>query len=161
MEKNYIEEFKSNKNFRNVNFSFNEQNYEINVSLYSNAILVFISFNGKISKLYELNIDITEEQEINDDYLGEQEENNIKDVEVAQCILGKRGNEQLDFIANYIITYIKGIVLKINSKINKICLALNLDEDLIKNIDNDNIVKDFLNILKDNIGKIFHVSKSG
>ena len=160
MEKNYIEEFKSNKNFRNVNFSFNEQNYEINVSLYSNAILVFISFNGKISKLYELNFDITEEQEINDDYLGEQEENNIKDVEVAQCILGKRGNEQMDFIANYIITYIKGIVLKINSKINKICLALNLDEDLIKNIDNNNIVKDFINTLKDNIGKIFHVSKS-
>ena len=159
MEKNYIEEFKSNKNFRNVNFSFNEQNYEINVSLYSNAILVFISFNGKISKLYELNFDITEEQEINDDYLGEQEENNIKDVEVAQCILGKRGNEQMDFIANYIITYIKGIVLKINSKINKICLSLSLDKNLINEIEDINKIKDFLNITKDNIGKIFNFSK--
>ena len=159
MEKNYIEEFKTNKNFRNVNFSFNEQNYEINVSLYSNAILVFISFNGKISKLYELNFDITEEQEINDDYLGEQEENNIKDVEVAQCILGKRGNEQMDFIANYIITYIKGIVLKINSKINKICLSLSLDKNLINEIEDINKIKDFLNITKDNIGKIFNFSK--
>ena len=159
MEKNYIEEFKSNKNFRNMNFSFNEQNYEINVSLYSNAILVFISFNGKISKLYELNFDITEEQEINDDYLGEQEENNIKDVEVAQCILGKRGNEQMDFIANYIITYIKGIVLKINSKINKICLSLSLDKNLINEIEDINKIKDFLNITKDNIGKIFNFSK--
>ena len=159
MEKNYIEEFKSNKNFRNVNFSFNEQNYEINVSLYSNAILVFISFNGKISKLYELNFDITEEQEINDDYLGEQEENNIKDVEVAQCILGKRGNEQMDFIANYIITYIKGIVLKINSKINKICLSLSLDKNLINEIENINKIKEFLNITKDNIGKIFNFTK--
>lgn len=159
MEKNYIEEFKSNKNFRNLNFSFNEQNYEINVSLYSNAILVFISFNGKISKLYELNFDITEEQEINDDYLGEQEENNIKDVEVAQCILGKRGNEQMDFIANYIITYIKGIVLKINSKINKICLSLSLDKNLINEIEDINKIKDFLNITKDNIGKIFNFSK--
>ena len=159
MEKNYIEEFKSNKNFRNVNFSFNEQNYEINVSLYSNAILVFISFNGKISKLYELNFDITEEQEINDDYLGEQEENNIKDVEVAQCILGKRGNEQMDFIANYIITYIKGIVLKINSKINKICLSLSLDKNLINEIEDINKIKDFLNITKDNIGKIFNFTK--
>ena len=158
MEKNYIEEFKTNKNFRNVNFSFNEQNYEINVSLYSNAILVFISFNGKISKLYELNFDITEEQEINDDYLGEQEENNIKDVEVAQCILGKRGNEQMDFIANYIITYIKGIVLKINSKINKICLSLSLDKNLINEIEDINKIKDFLNITKDNIGKIFNFS---
>lgn len=159
MEKNYIEEFKSNKNFRNVNFSFNEQNYEINVSLYSNAILVFISFNAKISKLYELNIDITEEQEINDDYLGEQEENNIKDVEVAQCILGKRGNEQMDFIANYIITYIKGIVLKINSKINKICLSLSLDKNLLNEIEDINKIKDFLNITKDNIGKIFNFTK--
>lgn len=159
MEKNYIEEFKTNKNFRNVNFSFNEQNYEINVSLYSNAILVFISFNGKISKLYELNFDISEEQEINDDYLGEQEENNIKDVEVAQCILGKRGNEQMDFIANYIITYIKGIVLKINSKINKICLSLSLDKNLINEIEDINKIKDFLNITKDNMGKIFNFSK--
>jgi len=72
----------------------------------------------------------------------------------------KRGNEQIDFIANFIMSYIKDIVLKINSKINKICLALNLDEDLIKNIDNNNIVKDFINTLKDNIGKIFHVFKS-
>ena len=161
MEKNFIEEFPSSNNYRGINFVYNKVNYELNASLYSNAIMIFILYNGKISKMYELNFDIEEEQEKNEyNFFCGDEEDNIKDIDIAQCILGKRGNEQIDFIANFIMSYIKDIVLKINSKINKICLALNLDEDLIKNIDNNNIVKDFINTLKDNIGKIFHVSKS-
>ena len=161
MEKNCIEEFPSSNNYRGISFVYNKVNYELNASLYSNAIMIFILYNGKISKIYELNFDIEEEQEKNEyNFFCGDDEDNIKDIDIAQCILGKRGNEQIDFIANFIMSYIKDIVLKINSKINKICLALNLDEDLIKNIDNNNIVKDFINTLKDNIGKIFHVSKS-
>ena len=161
MEKNCIEEFPSSNNYRGINFVYNKVNYELNASLYSNAIMIFILYNGKISKMYELNFDIEEEQEKNEyNFFCGDDDDNIKDIDIAQCILGKRGNEQIDFIANFIMSYIKDIVLKINSKINKICLALNLDEDLIKNIDNNNIVKDFINTLKDNIGKIFHVSKS-
>ena len=57
------------------------------------------------------------------------------------------------------MTYIKDIVLKINSKINKICLAINLDENLVKNIENNNNVKEFINIVKVNIEKIFIVPK--
>jgi hypothetical protein len=161
MEKNCIEEFPSSNNYRGISFVYNKVNYELNASLYSNAIMIFILYNGKISKIYELNFDIEEEQEKNEyNFFCGDDDDNIKDIDIAQCILGKRGNEQIDFIANFIMSYIKDIVLKINSKINKICLALNLDEDLIKNIDNNNIVKDFINTLKDNIGKIFHVSKS-
>ena len=161
MEKNCIEEFPSSNNYRGISFVYNKVNYELNASLYSNAIMIFILYNGKISKIYELNFDIEEEQEKNEyNFFCGDDEDNIKDIDIAQCILGKRGNEQIDFIANFIMSYIKDIVLKINSKINKICLALNLDEDLIKNIDDNNVVKDFLNTLKDNIGKIFHVSKS-
>ena len=161
MEKNCIEEFPSSNNYRGISFVYNKVNYELNASLYSNAIMIFILYNGKISKIYELNFDIEEEQEKNEyNFFCGDDDDNIKDIDIAQCILGKRGNEQIDFIANFIISYIKDIVLKINSKINKICLALNLDEDLIKNIDNNNIVKDFINTLKDNIGKIFHVFKS-
>jgi hypothetical protein len=161
METNCIEEFPSSNNYRGLNFVYNKVNYELNASLYSNAIMIFILYNGKISKMYELNFDIEEEQEKNEyNFFCGDDDDNIKDIDIAQCILGKRGNEQIDFIANFIMSYIKDIVLKINSKINKICLALNLDEDLIKNIDNNNIVKDFINTLKDNIGKIFHVSKS-
>ena len=161
MEKNCIEEFPSSNNYRGIIFFYNKVNYELNASLYSNAIMIFILYNGKISKIYELNFDIEEEQEKNEyNFFCGDDDDNIKDIDIAQCILGKRGNEQIDFITNFIMSYIKDIVLKINSKINKICLALNLDEDLIKNIDNDNIVKDFINTLKDNIGKIFHVSKS-
>ena len=160
MEKNSIEDFPTNKNYRSIIFTFNEQKYEINVSLYSNAILVFISFNGKISNLYELNIDNSEEQDMNDyNYIDESEENYIKDIEIAQCILGKRGNEQMDFIANFIMTYIKDIILKINSKINKICLSLSLDINLVNNIEEHEKVKKFLNIIKENIGKIFIIGK--
>lgn len=159
MEKNCIEEFQTSKNFRSVSFKYNEQNYEINISLYSNAILVFISYNGKISNLYELNIDINEEQERNEfDLIGENEEDNIKDIDLAECILGKRGNEELDFIANFIMTYIKDIIMKINSKIIKICLSLNLDNALNSNLGDSNKIKDFLNILKNNVGKIFNVT---
>ena len=161
MEKNCIEEFPSSNNYRGISFVYNKVNYELNASLYSNAIMIFILYNGKISKIYELNFDIEEEQEKNEyNFFCGDDDDNIKDIDIAQCILGKRGNEQIDFIANFIMSYIKDIVLKINSKINKICLALNLDEDLIKNIDNNNIVKDFINTLKDNIGKIFQISKS-
>ena len=161
METNCIEEFPSNNNYRGINFVYNKVNYELNASLYSNAIMIFILYNGKISKMYELNFDIEEEQEKNEyNFFCGDDEDNIKDIDIAQCILGKRGNEQIDFIANFIMSYIKDIVLKNNSKINKICLALNLDEDLNKNIDNNVVVKDFLNILKDNIGKIFQDSKS-
>ena len=159
MEKNSIEEFPTNKNYRSINFTFNEERYEINVSLYSNAILIFISYNGKISNLYELNIDNNEELEMNDYYMDENDENNIKDIEIAQCILGKRGNEQMDFIANFIMTYIKDIILKINSKINKICLSLSLDNNLKNNIEEHGKVKNFLNIIKENIGKIFNIGK--
>ena len=158
MEKNCIEEFQTSKNFRSVSFTYNEQNYEINISLYSNAILVFLSYNGKISNLYELNIDINEEQERNElEFMGENEEDYIKDIDLAECILGKRGNEELDFIANFIMTYIKDIIMKINSKITKICLSLSLDNIFIGNLGDSNKIKDFLNIVKNNIGKIFNV----
>ena len=160
MEKNCIEEYPSSNNFRGINFSYNKINYELNASLYSNAIMIFICYNSKISKMYELNFDIEEEQEKNElNYLDENDEDNIKDIDIAQCILGKRGNEQMDFIANFIMSYIKDIVLKINSKINKICLAINLDEDLVKNIENNIKVKEFINVIKENIDKIFQAPK--
>ena len=160
MEKNCIEEFPSSNNYRGISFVYNKVNYELNASLYSNAIMIFILYNGKISKIYELNFDIEEEQEKNEyNFFCGDEEDNIKDIDIAQCILGKRGNEQINFIANFIMTYIKDIVLKINSKINKICLAINLDENLVKNIENNNNVKGFINIVKENIEKIFIVSK--
>ena len=160
MENNCIEEYSSSNNYRSVNFNYNNINYEINTSLYSNAIILFICYNGKISKMYELDIDIEEEQEKNEyNYFGENDEENIKDIDIGHCILGKRGNEQIDFIANFIMSYIKDIILKINSKINKICLSLNLDDELKKNIENKNVVKEFIDIVKNNIEKIFHVTK--
>ena len=158
MEENSIEEFPTSKNFRSENFEYNKQKYEINVSLYSNAILVFISFNGKIANLYELNIDIDEElAENNFGYaFGCDAEDNIKDIAIAKCILGKRGNDQMNFIANFIISYIKDIIIKINTKIDKICLSLSLDKDLMNNIEDNNKVKIFLEAVKDKFGKIFN-----
>ena len=156
---NTIEELPSSNNYRGINFIYDEINYELNASLYSNAIMILICYNGKISKIYELNLDIEEEQEKNEyNYFMPNDEDNIKDIDIANCILGKRGNEQIDFIANFIISYIKDIVLKINSKINKICLGINLDEILIKNLEDNNKVKGFLNAIKDNVNKIFKVS---
>ena len=128
MENNCIEEYPSSHNYKSVNFSYNNQKYEINVSLYSNAVMIFICYNAKLANMYELNIDLEEEQEKNvyNDLIGE--ENEVKDI-----------------------------ILKINNKINKICLSLNLDEELTKNLDNNS--KEFLDIVKDNINKIFSINK--
>ena len=60
MEKNCIEEFPSSNNYRGISFVYNKVNYELNACLYSNAIMIFILHNGKISKMYELNFDIEE-----------------------------------------------------------------------------------------------------
>ena len=91
---------------KSVNFSYNNQKYEINVSLYSNAVMIFICYNAKLANMYELNIDLEEEQEKNayNDLIGE--ENEVKDIDIAECILGKRGNERFNFMANFIISYI-------------------------------------------------------
>ena len=160
MDQNIIEEFPSSNNYKSITFNYNNINYEINTSLYSNAIMIFICYNGKISKMYELNLDIEEEQEKNEyNLFMSNDEDYIKDIDIAKCILGKRGNEQIDFIANFIMSYIKDIVLKINTKINKICLAINFDNDLIKNLENNIKVKEFINIIKINIEKIFNTSK--
>ena len=161
MEKNCIEEFPSSNNYRSVNFNYNNINYEINTSLYNNAIIIFICYNAKIAKMYELNIDIEEEQQKNEfHYYSKNDEDNIEDIDIAQCILGKRGNDKIDFIANFIMTYIKDIILKINSKINKICLSLNLDDELKKNLENNDKVKQFIDAVKNNVEKIFQVTKN-
>ena len=46
MEKNCIEEFPSSNNYRGINFTFNNINYEMNVSLYSNAIMLTYYINN-------------------------------------------------------------------------------------------------------------------
>ena len=160
MDQNIIEEYPSSNNYKSITFNYNNNNYEINTSLYSNAIMIFISFNGKISKMYELNLDIEEEQEKNEyNLFMSNDEDYIKDIDIAKCILGKRGNEQIDFISNFIMSYIKDSIIKINSKINKICLAINFDNDFIKNIENNIKVKEFIDVIKINIEKIFNISK--
>ena len=161
MEINCIEELNSNNNYRGINLNYDKVNYELNASLYSNALMIFILYNGKISQMYELNLDIEEKKEKNEyNYFCGNDEDNIKDIDIAECILGKRGNEQINFIANFIMTYIKDIILKINSKINKIVLALNLDENVIKNIENNSTKdKEFTDRVKDSIEKIFMISK--
>lgn len=156
MNKNCIEELPKNNNFRSVHFNYNEKKYEMNVSLYSNAIIIFISYNGKISNLYELNIDPSEEQE---NYFINEDDDNIKDVDITQCILGKRGNEEINFIANFIISSIKDIVININFKITKICLSLSIDNKLINDIKDNSKIRNFLDEIKINIGKLFNTSK--
>ena len=152
-EKNGIEEFQNSKNFKGLNFTYDNINYEMNASLYSNAIFVFISYNGKISNLYELNFDYTEELEMNELYNIDNE--NLQEISLSQCILGKRDNDKLNFIANFTITNIKNLIINISTKINKICLSLSLDSKLLENVD-DTKFKGFLNIIKEKTGILFN-----
>ena len=155
MKNNCVKELQANSNFRCANFIYNEQKYEMNVSLYSNTILVFISYNGKISNLYELNIDAHEEKE---NYFDDGDID-IKDVDIGHCILGKRGNDQMNFFSNFIMSNIKDIIINNNSKITKICLSLSLDNKLLNDFEDNNKDKYFLNEIKYIIGKIFNDSK--
>ena len=140
-------------NFKKINFEFENKKYELNTTLYSNAILIIISFSSKISQIFTLNINDESEDE-NILFDEDLKENNIL---MSDCILGDRRNEKLKFISNIILTNISKIIKKKSNKIQKLILSLNLPNEFFSEeiFEIDEKTKEFLNIINKNINKIF------
>ena len=140
-------------NFKKINFEFENKKYELNTTLYSNAILITISFSSKISQIFTLNINDESENE-NILFDEDLKENNIL---MSDCILGDRRNEKLKFISNIILTNISKIIKKKSNKIQKLILSLNLPNEFFSEeiFEIDEKTKEFLNIINKNINKIF------
>ena len=140
-------------NFKKINFEFENKKYELNTTLYSNAILITISVSSKISQIFTLNINDESEDE-NILFDEDLKENNIL---MSDCILGDRRNEKLKFISNIILTNISKIIKKKSNKIQKLILSLNLPNEFFSEeiFEIDEKTKEFLNIINKNINKIF------
>ena len=141
-------------NYKKITFEFEKISYELNTTLYSNAILIIISSSSKISQIFTLNINLDESEDENILFDEDLKENNIL---MSDCILGDRRNEKLKFISNIILTNIYKIIKKKSNKIKTLILSLNLPNEFYSEeiFEIDNKTKELLNIINQNINKIF------
>ena len=141
-------------NYKKITFEFEKISYELNTILYSNAILIIISSSSKISQIFTLNINLDESVDENILFDEDLKENNIL---MSDCILGDRRNEKLKFISNIILTNIYKIIKKKSNKIKTLILSLNLPNEFYSEevFEIDNKTKELLNIINQNINKIF------
>lgn len=140
-------------NYRYGFFEYNKIKYEIGISLYQNAILILITYNGKIGNMYTL--DIEEEDNI-DAFI---EEDEAPEIKTADCILGDRRNEKINFISNLILSDLSKKISKKNSKIQKIIFSLTLSEFVIANKEFSITpeVRGLIVTLKEEINKILNI----
>ena len=141
-------------NYKKITFEFEKISYELNTTLYSNAILIIISSSSKISQIFTLNINLDESEEENILFDEDLKENNIL---MSDCILGDRRNEKLKFISNIILTNIYKKIKKKSNKIKTLILSLNLPNEFYSEeiFEIDIKTKELLNIINQNINKIF------
>ena len=141
-------------NYKKITFEFEKISYELNTTLYSNAILIIISSSSKISQIFTLNINLEESEEENILFDEDLKENNIL---MSDCILGDRRNEKLKFISNIILTNIYKKIKKKSNKIKTLILSLNLPNEFYSEeiFEIDIKTKELLNIINENINKIF------
>jgi hypothetical protein len=141
-------------NYKKITFEFEKISYELNTILYSNAILIIISSSSKISQIFTLNINLDESEDENILFDEDLKENNIL---MSDCILGDSRNKKLKFISNIILTNIYKIIKKKSNKIKTLILSLNLPNEFYSEeiFEIDNKTKELLNIINQNINKIF------
>lgn len=133
-------------NFRNLIFEFNNIKYEIGVSLYSNAILIIITTNGKIGNLYSL--DLSSEHML-DSYTKSQED---KELETAECLLGNRRDERSHFISNVLLSLLSNKISLKSSKIQKLVLSIALPPlDNDKEFELGDKYKQMIDVLKEKL----------
>ena len=64
MEKEaHVVKLDSSENFRKKTFEFCKSTYELAISLYTNAIFIIITPNGKIGNMYIMDIDDDDNEE--------------------------------------------------------------------------------------------------
>lgn len=130
-------------NFQHITFDHDNTKYEIGISLYSNAIFIIITTNGKIGNLYSL--DLSSEQML-DSYTKSKEE---KELETAECLLGNRRDERNLFISNVLLSLLSSKISLKSSKIQKLVLSLKLPpSNNDKEFELDDKKKQLIDVLK-------------
>ncbi len=81
-------------NFSKTEFIFNNTEFELGISLYSNLLFIIISSNSKLGSFY----------------VGECENKDtldpLENLYEIQCILGDRRDEATSFLSNSVITFV-------------------------------------------------------
>ena len=142
----------SSSNFFKQIFSFNEINFELAISLYSNMMLVIISNNSKMGNFWLAEVE-------------EESEEMLDDEEVSidlNCILGERNNEFYQVVANMIVRKLLNCMKKTGIQIKNILVSLafrSIDIDItnpVKDIvEVSTKTKQFIELITNNLESIF------
>ena len=169
MEKEgHVVKLDSSENFRKKTFEFCKSTYELAISLYTNAIFIIITPNGKIGNMYIMDIDDDDNEEtlIRDEL---QEDNIITGntdtidaprIESSSCVLGDRRNEKTQFISDFILSFISKQLIKRTTAIDKLILSITLSAEEYDDVLSFELTqhnKELIDIIKLNISQLLNI----
>jgi hypothetical protein len=157
----------SSQNFRKTTFEFCKCTYELAVSLYTNALFIIITPNGKIGNVYIMDIDDDDNEEtLIRDELQEDDNNtdcNYNDaprIESSSCVLGDRRNEKTQFISDFILSFISKQLIKQTNAIDKLILSITLNADEYNDVLSFELTphnKALIDIIKLNVSQLLNI----
>ena len=164
----HVVKLDSSENFRKKTFEFCKSTYELAISLYTNAIFIIITPNGKIGNMYIMDIDDDDNEEtlIRDEL---QEDNIITDntdtidaprIESSSCVLGDRRNEKTQFISDFILSFISKQLIKRTTAIDKLILSITLSAEEYDDVLSFELTqhnKELIDIIKLNISQLLNI----
>jgi hypothetical protein len=164
----HVVKLDSSQNFRKKTFEFCKCTYELAISLYTNAIFIIITPNGKIGNMYIMDIDDDDNEEtlIRDEL---QEDNIITDntdtidaprIESSSCVLGDRRNEKTQFISDFILSFISKQLIKRTTAIDKLILSITLSAEEYDDVLSFELTqhnKELIDIIKLNISQLLNI----
>ena len=168
-EGNAVVKLESSQNFRKKTFEFCKCTYELAVSLYTNAIFIIITPNGKIGNIYIMDIDdedneetlIRDELQLQED-IDDNNDNIIEAprIESSSCVLGDRRNEKTQFISDFILTFISKRLIKQTNAIDKLIMSITLSAEEYTDVLSFELTqhnKDLIDIIKLNISQLLNI----
>ena len=166
----HVVKLDSSQNFRKKTFEFCKSTYELAISLYTNAIFIIITPNGKIGNMYIMDIDDDDNEEtlIRDelqegDIITTDNTDTTADaprIESSSCVLGDRRNEKTQFISDFILSFISKQLIKRTTAIDKLILSITLtaeEYDDVLSFELTQHNKDLIDIIKLNISQLLNI----
>ena len=153
-----IKEIEKNLNFRKNEFYHNKK-YELGVSIYSNAIFIIVTANGKMGSIYQL--ETSEEEEADTEFIpgltSEEPQYKLPELKSAECLIGDRRDERNQFIANIILSFVSKEIQKKNQKIKTFLFSISDDKFNSKSFDLDENTQNFIKELKEALSKVLAI----
>lgn len=167
----HVVKLDSSQNFRKKTFEFCKCTYELAISLYTNAIFIIITPNGKIGNMYIMDIDDDDNEEtlildeLQDDDINITTTDNTDTIDVpriesSSCVLGDRRNEKTQFISDFILSFISKQLIKRTTAINKLILSITLSAEEYDDVLSFELTqhnKELIDIIKLNISQLLNI----